>query len=494
MASINDILNDLYPKEPKKKEVKEQPMTKERALSDVDMMDYAPSSVKETPADKRAGRFVEQMDLPNDEAEETLTRAARERVEGARKSVGGFFSNLGSAASEAKERYAPSEEKRQENFRRAAGETVARETLEGQRTEEKEYAATHGPEPTSYLDEELVTLGKKDKITGEKETIGRGDYTDPWNARSLAKGVEKVNKEVIFTKDYNPRKDIQSNLKSGGILMKKNIQDAEWKKVNELPGQVVKYTAGVPGGIVQGALKAKGYLSETKLKYDASKYGINPEQFDAMMNAKEYDEKGNVIGPKKFKMHFAGPKGGKGYSKEVTAGEYIANVVAEGKSKEMRLKTSEQAIKVSQATVKNIESSTALRYAREEQMATVPQGGRKLVQFGSGNFGQTPYYVNQADTHGAIRSQFLPGQMSGVSTSLANSRLEMARMKQRVLAGAGGNYGAVQALMPSQSQNMAVISRLSPSGNQGGRPPPYGGGMGAFKPSVLTKLGAIRKK
>lgn len=227
----------------------------------------------------------------------------------------------------------------------------------------------------------------------------------------------------------------------------KAIEDAEWRKIGQyanVPKQVVETIAKAPDAVV----RAKGSASEMKLKWEASKYGITSDDFERL-------------------------------KKEPGGLKTVSMWVAMGKKSDQALQSEKAREEKNKALTENIRSSTVKRYAETE--ARYPPGGRKLVQFGSTGFGQNPIYMNAYGTHGSVRSQYVPGQMTGVATGLANSRLEMARMKQRVLGGAGTRPDVVQVLQPTASPQK-VISRLSST--------PWTSG---WQPSILQKLGFKKK-
>ena len=355
-------------------------------------------------------------------------------------------------------------QERQEKAGKAKGEPEATEYAYGP-SEHYENKEAFKPTPRPEA--------PRDSYKDLTEVLGKSGGSIPLDsARYDNTPYEGLGANMISEKEAGiRRKEREAEWVRAGKLPWESITEAERRREKEGLKPVEKYPEEEPMDAVvrkvgrtslnpiDAAVGAKGYLSENKLKYEASRYGITPEDFD------KYKREGKL--------------------------STVKMIVDAGKQRELYQKGQEAREAKTRAETKGLTASTAKRYAETERIeATLPVGGRKLVQFGSSNFGQTPHYVNAAGTHGQMRSQFIPGQMSGVSTALANSRLEIARMKQRVLSGPGGNINAVQALMP-QSDSTGIISRLA--GNQGPKPP-YGGGMGVFKPSVLTKLGALRPR
>jgi hypothetical protein len=252
----------------------------------------------------------------------------------------------------------------------------------------------------------------------------------------------------------------------------------------------IKSTSLNPVDFITGA---KGYASEAKLKLDASRYGITPAEFERLKAG------GSSL------ITITGVKGGK-TQREVVGlhGVYLA--IQEGKKNELAIKAAEASIKKSAAETSNIQSSTASRYAAIDASApaaTIPKGGRKLVQFGwkEGSFGQEPTYINPEGLHGQMRTGgkyggFVPRQGSGVASSLANSKLEISRMKQRVLSGAGGgSINAVQAMQPNSRGYGApsVINKLAGShSNSVSKLAPFG--QPKLGPSILDKLSANKRR
>ena len=219
---------------------------------------------------------------------------------------------------------------------------------------------------------------------------------------------------------------------------------------------------------------AKGYASESKLKWEASKYGITPEDFEKYKAGKMlrgYSRKGEPI--------YGGSLA------EVKA------IIDQGRSRAAGLKHAETLDKKTKAETEALLAQATQRYAKAE--VTNPKSVNKMVQFGANDFGQTPIYIT-GGSHGAVRQKFLPGQNTGVSTSLAASRLEIARMKERVLSGGGTN--AVQLLQPRSNivglptavsrlaggKHVNSVSKLSPTGQY------------RMGPSILDKLSSFRKR
>lgn len=275
-------------------------------------------------------------------------------------------------------------------------------------------------------------------------------------------------------------------------ILARDQREAMWKHEGKRPNESTleatyrKVTAIPPGSFnpVDAAVGAKGYLSETKLKWEASKYGITPKEFDAIASGKgEY-----VIG--------------KDGNYKLVKGRTLADVrgvIDQGRAREAALKRSEALNKESEAKVKSMASQATKRYAEAERIeATIPKGGRKLVQFGweEGSFGQVPTYVNAAGTHGQIRSQFVPDQAAGVKSAIARNRLVMAQMRATAvprsygrleirLPGGVPSEGGFGAPPPSPQRTIALLSPNK------GYTPRSGYAVG---PSILQKLGAVRRR
>lgn len=330
----------------------------------------------------------------------------------------------------------------------------------------------------------LFDVAEKKEEKKERKPVstgGLGEWEPP------KKGTEKGYRSNEEETEYKASLPIHSGTMSISDEQAEEIRkerEFKWKEQGKLPGETAieatyrKVTTN-PLDIITGA---KGYASETKLKWEASKYGITPQDF------KKLKEGGSIT------VQVTGPKGGKrAVSVKGLHGAYSA--IMEGKKNEAMLKAQEAAIKQSEATTKSIGSSTATRYAALEQ-AQVPKGGHKLVQFGwkEGSYGQEPIYMTQRGSHGAVRSQFVPNTGAGVKSSIARSRLGIAKMQQRALSGVGtGGIRAIQFLQPTPNvQRPTIISKLSgKASNTMVRLPSLS--QQRPGPSILQKLGFKRK-
>lgn len=189
------------------------------------------------------------------------------------------------------------------------------------------------------------------------------------------------------------------------------------------------------------AQSAGGYIDENKLRLQASKYatqyGVSPKDWEKAKKSGDFSK--------------------------------IAQVVNAAKSREATIARTKAMDELTRAQAAATRAQASQRYAKAEQIETAARPGGKLVQFGAKNFGQTPIYVNGHGSHGAIRERFLPAKGSGVSSSIANTRLVLAKMHQNVL---GGRTGAgvhlpslasnVQVLQPrTTSPTVRTISKLS---------------------------------
>jgi hypothetical protein len=221
----------------------------------------------------------------------------------------------------------------------------------------------------------------------------------------------------------------------------------------------------IPTNPIDVITGVKGYASEAKLKLEASKYGITPEHYERL--------KGTTEGV-----------------------DFIRETIGRGKSAEAGLKHAVSIDEKTKAEAAALRAQASQRYAKAEQISQVP-AGRKAIQFGSNAFGQSPIYIT-GGSHGAVRQKFIPGQNSGVSTSLAASRLEIARMKERVLSGASGSgINAVRAMQPHANIGglPSAVSRLaasSPRANPVSKLSPTG--QYRMGPSILDKLSSFRKR
>jgi len=291
----------------------------------------------------------------------------------------------------------------------------------------------------------------------KKESEGR-DYTAKERQAGLA-GVKSYYADTPET--IAKRKKYEKEMVESGAWSGDNVLDATFKKVEH-------GVKNVPLNPVDIATGAKGYASESKLKWEASKYGVTPTEFERMKNLP-----GGLV--------------------------KIKEVVDIGKNRESGLKHAQTLDEKTKAETAALRAQAAQRFAKAEQIENpqVPQGGRRLVQFGSTDFGQTPLYMNARGSHSQMRSQFIPGQASGVSNSLASSRLEIAKMKQRVLAGPNeGGVNAVQLLQPRANVVglPSTVSRLAASSPRAN--PVSKLSMTGYRPgpSILDKLSANRRK
>lgn len=351
---------------------------------------------------------------------------------------GGFFGSVGKAFEEAKEKVAPSKETRERNIESAVYETKGE---------------------SMFTDDGFEIADLK------KEPILRAGATE----KDIA-AAEKASKELVFTGTYTPEKSLSQNILEGRVKRKQDIQDAKWSYVGEQlnPVKSISDISGAVGGLPGGVIAAKGAMSEAKLKWEASKYGITPEMFENAKKQNRLDE--------------------------------VKDVIFSGKTKEAGLKHAQTLDEKTRAETAALKAQAAQRYAKAEQMSSpeVPKGGRRLVQFGSTDFGQTPLYMNARGTHSQMRSQFIPGKASGVSNSLAASKLEIARMKQRVLSGPSeGGVNAVQLLQPKPNiaglpSTVARLAASSPRANPVSKLSP----TSTYRPgpSILDKLSANKRK
>ena len=384
-----------------------------------------------------------------DKAEERRRDREAEAVSQAPKPPSDFFGGVGKAFQKAvvdtTDKYFPDKEARQKNVEDAARESGKSEMPfhnddQVNREVEDLYGGSNLP-----LSAQKYDPFKKSEIVEVRHDYDTGERTKGGLA-IMSTGKEAYGTAVEL---YN-----QKN---------KEIQDAEWKKV----GQTLNPISTVIG--------AKGYLSEAKLKLEASKYGITPENFEAAKAKGKLNE--------------------------------VRYLIDQGRGRELAQKQAEAYRRSTLATAKANEAQAAQRYAKADQAeAQVGKGGRKLVSFGhaEGSFGEgQPIYLNQQGSHGSVRAKFLPGKATGVSTSLASSRLEIAKMKNRVLGGVNQeNSGmAVQLLQPHSNVVglPSTVSRLAStniSTGQGGigtisKLSPFG--KPRFGPSALSKL-SVKKK
>lgn len=336
---------------------------------------------------------------------------------------------------EAREKYLPTQEEKNRRIEEAYRETGKRKP---------------------YPKDEIVDLGK--------ETVLRG-------GTSLAdvQRAEKLNKGLKFTETYNPDKTLVENASTGGIKSVKSVQDAQWRAVTS-----------APAGVVSSIIAAKGAASEAKLRWEASRVGIGQDEFNRYLNGEEYTYKG---------------KDGRIHTARRSLND-VKMLIDQGKAREATLKQQEAYRRKTDAETKALEAQAAQRYAKSEQIAAqVPSGGNRLVQFGwkEGSFGngdENKLYVNSQGAHGQIRQRYMPGQATGVSTSLANSRLEIARMKSRVLGGApSGSINAVHALQPSYGGANIPSTVLKLAGKTSSGYPTLNKGS-----PVLGKLSPFKKK
>lgn len=245
-------------------------------------------------------------------------------------------------------------------------------------------------------------------------------------------------------------------------------REAKWKAQNKLPGENIiqgtyrKVTSN-PLDVIAGA---KGYASESKMKLEASTYGITPAEFEQKKAAgKLWEVKAWIDDRKKRALQ----------QKKEEA--YVKRIIGETRAVE----------------------ATAAKREQQVAQAEIPKGGNKIVYFGSKNFGQSPIPVNAAGSHGDIRSRYLPGQQTGVATSLANSRLAMAQLRERAVPRGSSGVSIPSALMPNQQpQYMAGVPNtvVKLSANAGSRSVSK---LGNFShptpgPTILQRLSAIRKR
>jgi hypothetical protein len=308
------------------------------------------------------------------------------------------------------------------------------------------------------------------------DTISYAKYTEQGdvlkNASEWPIKQEPTAVEKIYTSGMKGGKDIVEGTYKK-LAEPKNVVRVEYNKAGKLvmetdeKGKPITHTTSKHFGEGSTAWKVAkatadpigvamttiGGFSDAKLKLEAMKYGVLPSEFDDM-----------------------------------TQTQKMALLTDIGKLKKSEAETKYVA---AGALKRESESEAEASKTRIRDTPVVPPGGRKLVQFGwkEGSFGQEPTYVNASGVHGQMRSQYIPGRMSGVSTALANSRLEIAKMKSRVLGGAGREYGRSDIIgsMPRQAPQ-SIISKLA-----GTRSNPT---VGQFRqgPNVLQKLSTTRRR
>lgn len=297
-------------------------------------------------------------------------------------------------------------------------------------SKEPRYEKKLGDEGLFYTTEKE----KKGKRPPKEGDLGYYNKDQPGYSSELEKG----DVELIPL----GRGDVLGPARKEEIIDKENL----FKDKYGYPGQrIVEGTYRRVSNVnpVETVIGAKGYLSEKKLKLEASRYGITGSDFENFKN------QGKLA--------------------------IVKNIIDTGKSRELARKKDEAFINRSEAATRGIESSTTKRYAEVARIeAQVPKGGRRLVQFGTTNFGNAPIYLNAGNTHSSIRERYTPSTASGVQNSIQNSRFVLAQLRQNVV---GGGYGV------GNPKVTIVVSRLAGKNN--------GPTLG---PSVLQKLSNFRRR
>jgi len=216
-------------------------------------------------------------------------------------------------------------------------------------------------------------------------------------------------------------------------------------------------------GIVDSVIGAKAGLSETKLKFMASHVGIGEAEFEKMQREGRLNE--------------------------------VYKAVEAGKERELYQDKQRALRDRYEAGTRNIESITEKR----DYQASVPDGGKRPIFFGSNDYGRSKIMVANRGEHHSIRERYTPQSSTGVANSIANSRAAMARLQQSVLSrpsvaytGAASSpvirkspnsWGDVRVVMPSFLPGVPQsVSALQPNRGQ-----PFGNNR--MVPSAVSRLG-----
>jgi len=221
----------------------------------------------------------------------------------------------------------------------------------------------------------------------------------------MATEIEKQMRSV-------PRKRVDEKIASDSSEAKGYHGDAELKReaaahdndqglfAIDNDGEIIDIEKKKKGNIIDSILATKAGMSETKLKFEASRVGIGVDEFEKLQR------EGNL--------------------------QTVYKAIESGKERELLQKKLQAQTEKTEAQARNTESITEKREAQTGR-AAVPKGGNRLVQFGSTGYGKNPIYLAQANSHSYLREKYTPNSATGVSRSLDASRSQMARLQESVV-------------------------------------------------------------
>ncbi|MEO0272628.1 MAG: hypothetical protein ABIM30_06020 [candidate division WOR-3 bacterium] len=151
-------------------------------------------------------------------------------------------------------------------------------------------------------------------------------------------------------------------------------------------------------------VQTKAALSELKLKLEASKYGITPEQFEEAKKSKE-----GLYG--------------------------VWEKIKKGQEAEMASRSKEANIQKIYADAYAERAQGVQRYARAEKTLYDDASDKRLIQFGFKGFvgDSEPIYLYSSGSHSAVRAKILP-KTTSLKPDKMETKIAMLRMRESLLS------------------------------------------------------------